>query len=85
EALRLEWAKCKARAARWHEDIKLLEEEMRRVIKFGVTKEAWWRQLPGRRQNVSDPALLEGLRAYAAEHANTEREFREMLITKWAH
>lgn len=55
------------------------------MIKFGVTKEAWWRQLPGRRQNVSDPALLEGLRAYAAEHANTEREFREMLITKWAH
>lgn len=57
---------------------------MRRVIAFGVTKEAWWRDLPARRPNVNDPALLEGLYAYAAEHANTERVFQEMLEAKWA-
>jgi hypothetical protein len=33
-ALRVEWAKAKARAARWEEEVVLLDEEMRRVIQF---------------------------------------------------
>lgn len=83
-ALRLEWAKCKARADRWREELMLLEEEMRRVIAYGVSKEAWWRQRPACRPNVVDPALLEGLHAYAIEHADIERAFCVMLAAKWA-
>ncbi|KAJ6554112.1 hypothetical protein B0H10DRAFT_2241606, partial [Mycena sp. CBHHK59/15] len=39
EALRVEWAKTRARAMRWHEEVDLLEEEMRRVLPvFNVAK-----------------------------------------------
>jgi hypothetical protein len=33
-ALRVEWAKSKVRASRWHEEVMLLEEEMRRAIVY---------------------------------------------------
>ncbi|KZP11773.1 hypothetical protein FIBSPDRAFT_709122, partial [Athelia psychrophila] len=67
-ALRVEWAKCKARQARWHEELRLLQEEMRRVIAYGVSKERWWRERPLQR-TVEDAALAEGLSVYALEHA----------------
>lgn len=40
-------------------------------------------EMPLRRTDV-DAALLDGLQAYAAEHAATELAFREMLQVKWA-
>jgi hypothetical protein len=41
--LRVEWAKSRARAARWTEDTSLLEDEMRRVIEFQECRAGWWR------------------------------------------
>ncbi|KAF7975075.1 hypothetical protein HWV62_10461 [Athelia sp. TMB] len=82
EALRVEWAKCQARAARWHEELMLLKEEMRRVLQFGEWKEQWWKDwIPMREEQDED--LMEGLRAYALEHADTECQFRMMLESKW--
>ena len=40
--LRSEWAKCHARAARWSEEVRLLVEEMRRVLWFAQWKVNWW-------------------------------------------
>lgn len=82
-ALRVEWAKCKARASRWREEIMLIEEEMRRVIAFGYWKVDWWHKQVGRRSDVEDP-LLESLRAYAAEHAHLELTFAEKVDKQWA-
>jgi hypothetical protein len=42
--VRVEWLKLRARAARWREEILLLEEEMRRAIEFCDWKQRWWRQ-----------------------------------------
>lgn len=81
-ALRVEWAKCKARASRWHEELRWLDEEMRRVLEFGVWKEGWWRDRVSMRVE-GDDELMEGLSAYALEHAEDERTFREMLEGKW--
>lgn len=82
-ALRIEWAKCRARAARYHEEMRWLKEEMRRVLQFGDWKEDWWRdRLPMRVDE--DTALMEGLSAYSLEHADTESRFRQMLEGKWA-
>ncbi|KAF7973147.1 hypothetical protein HWV62_15919 [Athelia sp. TMB] len=82
EALRVEWAKCNARQARWREELMILQEEMRRVIEYGFNREKWWRERPEQRLNVDD-ALADGLRAYALEHAEQERAFRVMLEAKW--
>ncbi|KII90795.1 hypothetical protein PLICRDRAFT_67573, partial [Plicaturopsis crispa FD-325 SS-3] len=42
EALRVEWAKSKARADRWEEEVHLLLEKMRRVLAFGSWQGEWW-------------------------------------------
>lgn len=81
-ALRVEWAKSKARASRWQEEIMLIEEEMRRVIAFGHWKVNWWRQQADRRSDVEAP-LSEGLRAYAVEHAYLELAFAEKVERQW--
>lgn len=78
----MEWAKCKARASRWHEELKKLEEEMRCVSAYSVTKEAWWRALPTHRPDVDAP-LADGLLAYAMEHADLEARYRVKAERRW--
>lgn len=84
-ALRVEWAKCKARASRWREEIMLLEEEMRRSIAYATWKANWWQQQAERRAQLDprlggpDTCLAEGLRAYALEHQQLELSMASQL------
>lgn len=64
--------------------MRLLKEEMRRVLEFGDWKEQWWRDRVTMCTD-GDPALMEGLRAYSLEHADIEHRFKEMLTDKWAN
>jgi hypothetical protein len=66
--LRVEWAKSRARAARWTEDVDLLLEEMRRTLTFFERKAAWWR---GRKHlRVDEPEdIRHGIEAYAEKQA----------------
>ncbi|KAJ7750618.1 hypothetical protein B0H16DRAFT_1318629 [Mycena metata] len=48
EAVRIEWAKTRARSHRWKEEVDLLEEEMARVQRFFVWRAARWREQVGR-------------------------------------
>lgn len=96
-ALRSEWAKARARAARWKEEVILLNEEMRRVLAFCDHQAARWNLLAGHRQqecqdllqsghdvaNPVSPELDDGLRAYAAEHAAMECSFKADFALKW--
>jgi hypothetical protein len=41
--LRIEWAKTRAKALRYAEEVDLLEEEMRRVLQFLEWRASWWR------------------------------------------
>ncbi|KAJ7866049.1 hypothetical protein B0H14DRAFT_3084255 [Mycena olivaceomarginata] len=78
----VEWAKARARADRWREELILLEEEMRRTVAFCVWKSQWWKEQLDLRLDVS-PALAEGLRAYALEQAEREREWAAQWTDKW--
>ncbi|KAJ7641081.1 hypothetical protein FB45DRAFT_1021857 [Roridomyces roridus] len=84
ETLRLEWCKAYLRARRYSEEVRLLREEMRRTIAFGRSEVAEWEWLA--RSDAADVALevAEGRRAYAEEHAETERQTCEMLARQWA-
>ncbi|KAJ7196058.1 hypothetical protein GGX14DRAFT_575148 [Mycena pura] len=42
EALRIEWARTRAKAHRWSEEVDLLEEEMRRIRAFLTWHSKWW-------------------------------------------
>lgn len=81
-ALRVKWAKAKARADRWEEEVILLDEEMHHVLEYCKWKEAWWMQQVGARKDIL-PQLEEGLCAYAAEQADMEGRIRLSWGTKW--
>jgi hypothetical protein len=82
-ALCVEWAKAKARADRWEEEVILLDEEMRRVLEFCRWKALWWTEQVPRRENLS-AQLAEGLCAYAEEQANQEQRICMAWTTKWS-
>jgi hypothetical protein len=81
--LRVEWLKCRARAARWKEELYLIEEEMRRALEFCSWKVKWWEQQAHRRTTVP-PHLQEGLVAYATENAAAECRRLMTWSNTWA-
>lgn len=82
-ALRVEWAKAKARADRWEEEVILLDEEMRRVLVFCQWKSAWWLEQVPLREGLR-PQLAEGLQAYAEGQADMERRICLSWTAKWS-
>ncbi|KAL0576148.1 hypothetical protein V5O48_005839 [Marasmius crinis-equi] len=69
--LRAEWCKARAASRRPREELRLVEEEMRRSIQYCHWQAAWWTEQATRRTDIS-PWLKEGLEAYAKEQCNTE-------------
>ncbi|KAJ7027028.1 hypothetical protein C8F04DRAFT_965726 [Mycena alexandri] len=82
EAVRIEWAKARARAMRWREEVDLLEEEMQRVRRFLVWREGWWMEQVGRKRGL-DVAEAEGETAYAKRQAGVQRELRRLFDIEW--
>ncbi|KAK6992768.1 hypothetical protein R3P38DRAFT_3225083 [Favolaschia claudopus] len=83
EALRVEWCKAYARTKRYDEEVRLVREEMRCTIAYGVTAEREWRRLAGEELAGATAELTEGQRAYAAEHAETKRARCADLEKRW--
>ncbi|KAF7373979.1 CxC2 domain-containing protein [Mycena sanguinolenta] len=84
EALRVEWCKAYARMRRWHEDVVLVEEEMRCTIEYGQWLAGEWNTRASGRAGLADAELQEGLTAYAREQADREMETCRMLTNRWA-
>ncbi|KAJ7250007.1 hypothetical protein C8J57DRAFT_1521603, partial [Mycena rebaudengoi] len=72
EALRIEWAKARARCMRWREEVDLLEEEMRRVVQFSMWRSEWWKDQVGQK-GLDKGAQLEGETAYALRQSAFQR------------
>ncbi|KAJ7617002.1 hypothetical protein DFH06DRAFT_1012669 [Mycena polygramma] len=81
-ALRIEWAKARARSMRWREEVDLLEEEMRRVLAFLAWRAEWWTSRVGLR-GLSDGPQREGESAYATRQAALHMELRDGFAAKW--
>lgn len=84
QALQVEWAKARARAERWEEEVQLVYEEMRRTIVYCRWKANWWREraTPGVRSAVS-AELQDGMAGYSGEHAALEDAMGDTLEKKW--
>ncbi|KAF6740893.1 hypothetical protein DFP72DRAFT_996362 [Ephemerocybe angulata] len=67
EMIKIEWAKSRARAARYHEEVNIVREEMRRTIRFFTWKEKDWYQSATAKQTLGgiEEDYNEGLQAYA--------------------
>ncbi|KAJ7041928.1 hypothetical protein C8F04DRAFT_946399 [Mycena alexandri] len=81
ESLRVEWSRAKARKNRWDEEVELLREEMRRVLRYLVWETGRWERLGREAADRSDvtPDLRDGLRAYAAKQADMHRELGSLF------
>ena len=69
DSLQVEWAKVWARKQRWEEEVLLIQEEMRRVVKFHEWKSHWWRSQAGRQQSGADISILHGAKVYAEKQS----------------
>ena len=78
----VEWAKMKARADRWEEEILPTIEEMRCIIHFLDWRTKWWQERADLRPDV-DPALHNRLHAYAAKQADMQRGLTQSFAKRW--
>ncbi|KAJ7810115.1 hypothetical protein B0H13DRAFT_2248680 [Mycena leptocephala] len=85
ESLRVEWAKTRARAMRYGEEVDLGEEEMRRVPDFLDWRSEWWRSRVGLRAALQpEEALREGHSAYAHKQAGIMEGLSASFRLQWA-
>ncbi|KAJ7439025.1 hypothetical protein B0H11DRAFT_2254147 [Mycena galericulata] len=84
EALRIEWAKARARFLCWREEIDLLEEEMRRIQQFLTWRSVWWQDRVDVR-GLPDGAQREGETAYALRQAKLSRDRCAKFAQLWSH
>jgi hypothetical protein len=83
-ALHVEWAKAKACAEHWEEDVVLLDEEMRHILQYCDWKVRWWRdQQPLRTLDATDNILSEGLKAFSEQQAAQELDIAWDWEGKW--
>ncbi|KAJ7708001.1 hypothetical protein B0H16DRAFT_1746369 [Mycena metata] len=79
---RVEWSKAKARKERWEEEVALLREEMKRVLRFLCWRAVWWESKHSSCTQVSRE-LASGLKAYAAHQASLHREITRKFKGAW--
>lgn len=89
-AVRIEWCQARARAHRWSEECKLLEEEMRRVIDFFGWQASWWlgkaddsnwdHTAP---MQACSPQHIEGRQAYARRQAASRFSMIKLCAKTW--
>ncbi|KAJ7062990.1 hypothetical protein B0H15DRAFT_794749 [Mycena belliarum] len=83
DSVRVEWSKAKARKERWEEEVLLLREEMKRVLRFLRWRSGWWEVRRSMRQTNVSPELAAGLTAYAARQAALTREIARTFKRAW--
>jgi hypothetical protein len=64
------------------EEVMLLREEMRRVLRYLKWQAAWWDGRGDVRTGV-DTALRSGLRGYAAKQVSLHRRLSEYFFKEW--
>ncbi|KAF7321778.1 CxC2 domain-containing protein [Mycena kentingensis (nom. inval.)] len=73
-ALKVEWCKAYARTHRWREEVRVLEEEWRRLpLSFGHEERLWVQRAGSVDVGGTDTALAEGLIAYASKQVEVYR------------
>ncbi|KAJ6486562.1 hypothetical protein C8R47DRAFT_979565, partial [Mycena vitilis] len=82
EAVRIEWAKVRARCLCWGEEVDLLEEEMARSVRFLLWRAGWWIEQTDQKGSVGPQ--LEGETAYAARQAALLTKLAEDFSKDWA-
>ncbi|KAG6371369.1 hypothetical protein JVT61DRAFT_9577 [Boletus reticuloceps] len=82
DAIHIEWCRTRARAYRWTKEVDLLFEEQERILRFLCWHATWWCD-KGNARTVDNPALQEGLRAYAERQATIQQDLKQSFEHMW--
>ncbi|KAK7012748.1 CxC2 domain-containing protein [Favolaschia claudopus] len=82
ESVRVEWCRALARKTRWCEEVMLLREEMKRVLRYLSWQAGWWKEREVWREDVT-AEVAGGLKAYAAKQGAWCERLAEFLRKKW--
>ncbi|KAJ7053995.1 hypothetical protein C8F01DRAFT_1260213 [Mycena amicta] len=82
EAVRVHWVKSLARRDRWIEEVQLLREERKRVLRSLAAVQAEWRLRISSRTNV-EPRLASGLAAYARRQVAVHLDIARSFYASW--
>ncbi|KAJ7893749.1 hypothetical protein B0H13DRAFT_1625094 [Mycena leptocephala] len=82
ESIRVEWSRALGRKLRWSEEVMLLREEMRRVLRYLLWQARWWRERVALRDGLSAETAA-GARAYALKQADWHQRLGEFFRQKW--
>ncbi|KAJ7060044.1 hypothetical protein C8F01DRAFT_1254159 [Mycena amicta] len=82
EAVRVHWAKALGRRDRWVEEVRLLGEERKRVLRSLLAVQEEWKARLLHRRNV-EPRLAAGLAAYAHRQVAVHRDIAERFYRSW--
>lgn len=82
EGMRVEWSKSQARRNRWEEEVYLIQEEMRRTIKYYEWRELWWLEKEVT-QSIGDGSIQHGITAYAYKQAYYCKCLAESFAIAW--
>ncbi|KAI3998192.1 hypothetical protein K525DRAFT_275486 [Schizophyllum commune Loenen D] len=83
DAIRVEWAKARARSERWREEVMLLEEEMQRVLRYLAWTSEEWARRAGSIQ-TRDAYMRAGLQAYALRQGTLVDAVAHSFRGRWA-
>ncbi|KAJ3529805.1 hypothetical protein NMY22_g8845 [Coprinellus aureogranulatus] len=87
ETRKIEWAKSRARANRYQEEIQIVQEEMNRTLRFFTWKERKWLERATAREEAGQvlaPEYIEGLHAYSTRQAAISRGLHNACRSKWS-
>ncbi|KAJ7704630.1 hypothetical protein B0H14DRAFT_2416236 [Mycena olivaceomarginata] len=76
------WARAKARKTRWVEEVMILEEEMRRTLRYLEWQAIWWEVRVDSRPGAT-VQVRAGVRAYALKQAALYRRLAKHFKAEW--
>lgn len=82
-AVQVEWAKTFARVNRYKEELELVLEEMKRVQRYFIFRQAWWLERGESGLHDVLPKIKFGRLAYAHKQADIADKLREKFVKFW--
>ncbi|KAJ7053402.1 hypothetical protein C8F01DRAFT_991754 [Mycena amicta] len=83
DAVRVRWMKTRARRDRWIEEVRLLREEMKRVLRSLQSVQREWEQRIECGRHV-EPELAAGLQAYSKRQVAVHGWIAERIFAEWS-
>ena len=80
--MQVEYAKSRARALRWSEEVSLVKEEMRRVLEFFKWKMTWWMEKASYLSTRGDSVAI-GFVIYANRQASLLERMGQRFRKQW--